>query len=906
MSRHSGFSFAVGAVLVLAAIPALSDVQVNSADHNATNLGNFTTESETSVARSGSTVVVGYNTSRQAGLLGAGMWKSLSGYAWSNNGGASFTDAGFVPAGTAQLEGDPALAYDSAGNLYYASIGINASGISRIFVSKSTTAVPAFASPVEIPGLLSGTAPFQDKESIAVDASGGAFNGRVYVAWSEFATNFNTNPRVLVAASTTASSLAFGATQALSPATGFHHGATVAVGPGGEVYVAWSTFSNFQNPSNTTVNLVKSTNGGAGFGNPDVSDLNPSKTVATFTSTVGDIGTGSVSVRTRAFPYVAVDNTPAGSPTRGNVYVVFQARPTASASPRSEIFFTRSTDGGVTWAAPRDITSGPAVTLNGDTTMNDNWMPSISVSPVTGHIKVLLYSRRQDGLNQNIRVYEAGSTDGGITWYANPFSAVAFGPSTGYDPLLVPNYMGDYIHALADSNGLIGAWGDTRNQCAPPGGASAPCSPAGRGDQDAWSLAEGDATGVDLFITPWGYVSGDGPLWQTPDIFVVDSMNNIVNAQINVNNGLRGRVRNLGNAAANGATVTFSFSPYGVGLPGPVFEQIGAPVSANFTASSGQVIPINWFLDPNDNNGGAWNGLKVSDFNHFCVQVNVAHAADINLSNNSAQNNFVDVTTGAMKPFKFLVGNPFKRDVRARLVLSDLPKGYAARLEGVPPQDYISLKPGEMRLASLSLVRPPGYEREKRTRDVVASVSLVIDGRAVGGISIGLAKANVAGKKPYSATKLRVSSVRSSKPEAPMPESKPPAEARVFVAVSVQAVVRAVAEQLHQQEIPVAVADEKTGIVSSGSVPLSYEQLVAAIPPEFARSLPREARGRYLMSFAARPLEGERTEMRVSTRIILAASQTDSPIGGRTVPSNGSLEQRQIELLAQRLKVSKK
>lgn len=898
MRLHAALSIAVAVAVVLSAAPAAADVQVNSADHNAANLGNFTTESETSAALNGSIVVVGYNSSRQAGLLGSGGWNSLSGYAWSNNGGGSFTDAGFVPNGTAKLEGDPALGYDSAGTLYYASIGVDGSGISRIFVSKSTTTTTpvTFAAPVAVAGLLSGTSPFQDKEMLAVDTSGGPYNGRVYVAWSEFATIFDSNPRLLVAASTSQSPLTFGATQALSPAMGGNHGALPAVGPNGDVFVAWSTFSSFGSPSTTTLNVAKSTNGGGTFTGPTV--------VTTYTSTVSDMGTGGVSVRTRAFPYLAIDKTPPGSATRGNLYIVFQARPTSSASPRSEIFFTRSTDGGTTWSPPRDITSGPAATLNADSTGNDNWLPSISVSPVTGHIKVLFYSRREDMMNQNIRVYETGSTDAGVTWYERPYSSIAFRPSTGYDPLLVPTYMGDYISAVAGSSGILGAWGDARNACAPPGAASAPCSPSGRGDQDAWSLAETDATGVDLFITPWGYISGQGPLWQTPDIFVVDAMNAPIDPQINANNNLRARVRNLGSAPANGATVTFKFSPYGIGLPGPVFEQIGSPVTINAAAGSTQVVPTNWFLDPNDNNGGMWNGLKVSDFNHFCVQVDLAHGSDINLSNNHAQNNFVDVATatGPLAPFKFLVGNPFKRTVRGRLVVSGVPKGYVARLTGMPNGDYVTLQPEKLMLATLVLARPASFAQARRTRDVVAHVSLIVDNRAVGGISVRLAKANVrVPKRPVRTIALgRAQLLKGSRA---VPEPRPSAAPTVRVAAPVTTVVRALSDQLRQQNIPVAVADDKTGIVSSGSVPLSHQQLVAAVPPDFAKGLPGEARGRYLISFANRSTANAVTEIQVSVRIIIDAGQVDSPIGGQLIPSNGTLEQRQIRLMSQRLKM---
>ncbi len=489
-------------VVIYGACALAQDAQVNSKDNDAPNLSNFTTESETSIARMGSLVVVGYNSSRQAGLVGAGAITSLSGYAFSTDGGHSFVDGGFVPAsGTFVLQGDPALGFDSEGNLYYASLLEDASSnCSYIGVNKSSSTSPTvvFGGPVAISGPGSCSGAFEDKEFLAVDAAGGAFNGRVYVAWSEFPATGN--PQALFAASTSTSPLAFGPTLALAPSTGsFQHGTFPIVGPDGTVYVAWSTLSSIATAGSATINLVKSTNGGRTFGGLT--------TVAAFTSTVGDLGSGGMSLRTRSFPYLAVDNTPAGSGTRNNLYLVFQGQPGSPASPRSEIFFASSTDGGTTWSTPRSISSGPAVTVGADTTKNDNWLPSISVSPKTGHIRVLFYSRREDSANQKIRVYEAGSNDAGQTWYNRPFSAQSFTPSVGYDPLLVANYMGDYLYVVADSDGFIGAWGDTRNLCTPPGGAQAPCGPSGRPDQDAWAQEETS----DVAASLKGYVTGAGP-----------------------------------------------------------------------------------------------------------------------------------------------------------------------------------------------------------------------------------------------------------------------------------------------------------------------------------------------------------------------------------------------------------
>ncbi len=900
----------------LSAVGVTQDVQVNSADHNSPTLGNETTESETNVTRTSSLAVIGYNTSRQAGLLGLGGWNSLSGYAYSTDGGHTFTDAGFVPAGTHVLEGDPALAFDSSGHIYYASLLEETTGASYIGVSQSTSTSPSvvFGNPVLISGQFSTTGGFQDKEFIAVDnTSGGAFShpGRVYVAWSEFPSSGN--PQLMLAASSSASPLAFSPSLLVAPSTAsFQHGAFPIVGPDGALYVAWSTLSSISTAASATINLRKSTDGGATFPNPVV-------TVANFTSTVGDVGTGG-SLRTRSFPYLAVDNTPAGSPTHGNLYAVFQGRPGATATPRSEIFFASSTDGGVTWSPARNISSGPAVTIGSDSTNNDNWMPSISVSPATGHIKVLFYSRREDPGNNKVRVYEAGSTDGGMTWYNRPFSDVSFTPSVGYDPLLVSNYMGDYLNAFADSNGLLGAWGDTRNLCSPPGGATAPCSPTGRGDQDAWSRQENDVTGVDLAITPWGYVTGVGPLWQTPDIFVVNSSSVHVNAEKGIVNLLRAHISNLGNAGATGAVVRFRFAPIYGGVPDSAFKLIGT-VTVNVPAGSAQDVPINWDMtNLSDTNGGVWPA-PISTFDHFCVKVDIEFASDINLTNNSAQNNFFDVSTGTapLKPIKFIIGNPFRRNVNVRIVPVQLPLAIRPLIKqplitmpkiaklataptakaATPTAGAIALKENEIQVGTITLVRPPASVTKTLTHDIVQDVNMVVDGKIVGGFSFLLAKANAPAPPPKPGPNPASRRVGEAVQAQESPQQKFEKTAAMAPAEAHQAIVR----YLTTQNIKVVQNDQQHGLVSSSAIPLTRPALLAAVSTSAQKLVPPNGTGKYFVTFKTTG-EGPTARVSVSVRILLITSQDlDSPLGGRLMPSNGTLEQKHLTALAPRLKL---
>jgi uncharacterized repeat protein (TIGR01451 family) len=478
----------------------LANVQVNQVDHNSSILGNSTTQSETSLAVFGSTIVMGWNDSSDF-ASGIGGLESFMGFGFSTDGGTTFTDAGlFAPAPSFRNIGDPSLAVDRAGNFYIASLTDNPmTGESRIAVAQSTSISPvvSFGAPVLIPGLLPFG--FQDKELIAVDTTGGAFDGRVYVTWSEF--GFTNDTTILFAGSTTTTPLAFSAPIALSPTDALNQGAMPAVGPSGEVYVAWGRFEfSVGGITAQSIRLLRSNDGGVTFVNPDPADPAPAKTVASPTPAPDFMTTGGPLERisrTRGFPYIAVDNTPAGSPTHGNVYIVFQADPDGAGTDLSDIFFTRSTDGGATWSTPVSINAGAAVTTNPDTTTNDNWQPSIAVSPGSGDIAVTFYDRRNDTTstdgdppNTQVTLFRSVSRDGGLTWSNEHVADVAFIPSTRYDPVINPTYMGDYNYTVADASNFYMTWGDTRNLCTPPPGALNPCSPVGRGDQDVFYAQE--------------------------------------------------------------------------------------------------------------------------------------------------------------------------------------------------------------------------------------------------------------------------------------------------------------------------------------------------------------------------------------------------------------------------------
>lgn len=908
------------ALALASAVVLAVDVQINTADHASPSRDNNTTQSETNHAATSNAIVAAWNDSHQIATTGT-MWTSLMSWGYSAT-GASFTDAGLfqAPQGWAAL-GDPAVVADSAGKFYVASLLTNdgAFTIGGLAVSASTNTSPpiTLGAPIQLSPMTAGDD--FDKELMAVDQSGGPNDGRIYMALSEG--NFHIPPavRIVVAHSTSTTPLTFSSWQALSPADALNHGAMPAVGPDGEVYVVWGRFTwTSGSITSETIRIVKSVDGGSVFKNPDASDPASSKTVATPSVTPGTLGTGSNTVRTRGFPYIAVDRTPSGSPTRGFVYVVFQADPDGAGADKSDIFFTRSTDGGAHWLTPRSITSGMAVTLGRDTTKNDNWQPSIAVSPANGHIYVTFYDKRADSANTKARLYRALSTDSGMTWGNATLASADFTPATGYDALS-GGYFGDYNWASADSAGIHYTWGDSRNLCSPPANAPNPCSPSGRGDQDVYYSHAANLSGPDLYIQPWGAVTGIGALWQTPDIFVVDASDNPINAVKGVKNRLRARVRNIGGAAAPGVTVRFKYAPWFAGITDAVLKQIGT-VNVNFSPAGGgndtKIVPIEWDLtDLTDTNGGLWPA-PVSSFIHFCVKVDVELASDVNLSNNSAQSNFFDVpTSSGNAPLQFLIGNPGDKTLLARVRIGRLPRPFAAsvRVEGAGAgSEGFRLKPREVRLATVRFAIPRQYDGRS---DVVANINLSLDGALAGGISARLYRApgpepDLAGlppaKAPISLPKPQPTpEVSKETPQPPRLEPTPPMRTipdrvkyRRSYDASFERVFKALRASLEERREAVALADSERGLVNTRPAAVSQEQLVRLITPEDARRIGRVT-GRYMLSFWLQPAGEAKTEVGVDT-MILAGDILDVPTG-RRVHSNGTLEKDHLTGISRRL-----
>ncbi|HSG81266.1 MAG TPA: sialidase family protein [Gemmatimonadota bacterium] len=442
-----------------------NDVLVNDPS---VDRGNSTTQSETAVARYADVVVVGYNDSGDFTRA-----RSMTGYAYSLDGGVTFVDAGVLkPASGGQNLGDAALAVDSDGNFYFATLALDSRARSYVGVAKSTTTDGRveFSEPVLIPGLDPDA--FQDKELIAVDASGGRRDGYIYLVWTEFPMR---GANHILFSRSTDGGRSWSPAIKLSTSGNGVQAAMPVVGKRGELYVAWEDRSGSEEG---LIRFRRSDDGGENWG--------PEATAARFTRMQDRSATAACFrpalngfIRVSEFPSIDVDRSDGSG--AGNIYIAYSADPGRQhRGDISDVFVVRSEDGGRTWSEPLNVVKGRAVTANADDTTNDNFMPVATVGPA-GQVNVFFYDRRHDRANRKLDLYRAVSLDQGRSWSNERVTAESFDVpplNPNFDPLVKNCYMGDYNDATVDGQGFYLTWGDNRRVI------KGPRFPTGRPDPD--------------------------------------------------------------------------------------------------------------------------------------------------------------------------------------------------------------------------------------------------------------------------------------------------------------------------------------------------------------------------------------------------------------------------------------
>lgn len=345
------------------------------------------------------------------------------GWAFSFDGGESWTFPGVLEDGV--FRSDPVLDSDSIGNFYYQSL----TETFDVDVFKSTDGGVTWGAPVPAFG--------GDKNWLVIDKSGGIGDGNLYGVWQRF---FGCCGRNTFTRSTDGGlSFEFPVPVSFDPVFG-----TMAVGPGGEVYVTGADGTQFQNLSQLVI--ARSTDAedpllsptflgrqidlggamvlGAGFGSPNPSGL---------------LGQANL----------AVDAS--DEPTRGNVYVLASVNPPGS--DPLDVHLVRSSDRGATWSQP--------IRVNSDAEDSGawQWFGAHSVAP-NGRIDVIWNDTRNSGKVNVSELYYGYSNDAGQTWQGNIPVSPAFDHHIGF-----PNQskIGDYYTLVSNRTGADVAYAATFN-----------------------------------------------------------------------------------------------------------------------------------------------------------------------------------------------------------------------------------------------------------------------------------------------------------------------------------------------------------------------------------------------------------------------------------------------------------
>ncbi|MGE5431555.1 MAG: T9SS type A sorting domain-containing protein [Syntrophomonadaceae bacterium] len=355
---------------------------------------------------------------------------NLNNYYYSFDGGKSWNEGTLTS--TFGVWGDPSVAFDADGSLFYAHLSAPPSPgywIDRIVVNKSTDGGKTWDQGTGV-----GFNPprkNQDKEWIISDQTSSKFRKNLYMSWTQFdryaSTLLQDSSRIMFSRSTDGG-LNWSVPIVISDSSGdcrdssnTVEGAVPAVGPDGEVYISWS------GPSG--IKFDKSLDGGLTFGKDVYAASQPGG---------WDMDIQGID-RCNGMPVTVCDVS--SSKYRGNIYINWADQ--RNGYGNTDVFITRSTDGGASWSK--------ALKVNGTSLLDrDQFFTWAAVDPVNGHIWIVYYDRSQTA-GAATDVFLSHSTDGGESFSSFKISESSFVPDSTV-------FFGDYTNVAAFNGKVYPIW----------------------------------------------------------------------------------------------------------------------------------------------------------------------------------------------------------------------------------------------------------------------------------------------------------------------------------------------------------------------------------------------------------------------------------------------------------------
>jgi len=354
----------------------------------------------------------------------------LDRYYWSEDGGRTWKNEDLKS--TYGVFGDPVIVADWKGNFYYAHLS-DPEGkqwgseklLDRIVIQKSTDGGKTYND-----GSFCGYRhpKDQDKQWLVADPK----TNDLFCTWTEFDVYNshdlkNDHSRILFSKSTD-SGKSWSEALAINQFEGdcedddnTTEGAVPAVGPKGEVYVAWAWKEKIW--------FDRSLDGGATW---LAEDIEIADQPGGWSFDIPGI------TRCNGMPILVCDLS--NGPNRGTLYVNWSDQ--RKDKNDTDIWLSKSTDGGKSWSK--------ALRVNDDAPGKQQFLSWLAIDQTTGYLYCMFYDRRAYD-DQRTDVYAAISKDGGKTFNNVKISAKSFNPSKFV-------FFGDYNHISAHGGIVRPIW----------------------------------------------------------------------------------------------------------------------------------------------------------------------------------------------------------------------------------------------------------------------------------------------------------------------------------------------------------------------------------------------------------------------------------------------------------------
>ncbi len=350
---------------------------------------------------------------------------NINNYYRSNDTGRTWTEDYLLS--TYGVWGDPVLVVDTNSDFYFLHLSNPmppGNWIDRIVCQKTSDNGQTWNNGTYM-GLNGAKA--QDKQWAAVNRK----NNHIFVTWTQFDDYGSYDP---ADSSNILFSRSFDGGQNWSPAKKINEksgdcvdsdwtveGAVPAIGPNGEVYVAWAGkggiyFDRSQDEGDTWL----------------ANDIHVDSMPTGWDYTVSGL------MRANGLPITACDLS--GGPNHGTIYINWSDQ--RNGPTDADVWLSKSTDGGNTWTTP--------VKVNDDNTNRQQFFTWMTIDQVTGHLWFVFYDRRNT-TGGATEVYMARSTDGGQTFENFKISETPFTPVNSV-------FFGDYNNVVAHDNIVRPIW----------------------------------------------------------------------------------------------------------------------------------------------------------------------------------------------------------------------------------------------------------------------------------------------------------------------------------------------------------------------------------------------------------------------------------------------------------------